>query len=140
MVTSTVHGLHVLDPVQGSVLALPIQFLILFVFFRVPLCPGLARSWHIHDPALTIVQHTRPPTHATFGMDWASAEPGHDGLVAAGQSYRGVDDNSRGSEHALGPNAWLGNGYRPTGSTLGALAICSGVGGGLGGLGGLTFF
>ena len=52
-------------------------------------------------------------------MDWESAEPGHDGLVAAPQSARGVDGNSRGSEHALAPNAHLGNGYRPTGSPLG---------------------
>ena len=44
VVASTVHGLHVLDPIQGSVLALPIQFWIFFVFFRVPLCPGLAQS------------------------------------------------------------------------------------------------
>ena len=52
-------------------------------------------------------------------MDWESAEPGHDGLVAAGQSARGVDGNSRGSEHTLVTNGWLGNGYRPTGSPLG---------------------
>ena len=52
-------------------------------------------------------------------MDWASAEPGHDGPVAAAQSYRGVDGNTCGSAHALGPNAWLGIGYKPTGSPLG---------------------
>ena len=52
-------------------------------------------------------------------MDWESAKPGHDGPVAAGQFGRGVDGNSRGSEHALEPNAWLGNGYRPAGSILG---------------------
>ena len=52
-------------------------------------------------------------------MDWESAEPVHDGLAAAAQSDHGDDDNSRGSEHALGPNAQLGNGYKPTGSTLG---------------------
>ena len=69
VVASTVHGLHVLDPIQGRVLALPIQFLILFVFFRVPFfLGGLAQSWRIHDPALTIGRHTRPQTHVTFGM------------------------------------------------------------------------
>ena len=48
-----------------------------------------------------------------------SPEPGHDGPVAVAQSYRGVDDNTCGSVHALGLHAWLGIGYKPTGSTLG---------------------
>ena len=41
VVASTVKGLHVLYPIQGGILALPIQFLIRFVFFRVPLFLGL---------------------------------------------------------------------------------------------------
>ena len=120
VVASTVHSLHVLDPIQGRVLALPIQFLIVFVFFRVPPFLGeLAQSWHIHDPVLVIGQHTRPPTHATFGTDWEeSVCSGHDGSVAGGQSARGDDDNSRGSEPALATNGQFGNGYRPTDSTL----------------------
>ena len=90
-----------LDKMQDA-----IPFLILFVFFGVPFfLGGLAQSWRIHDPALTIGQHTRPPTHVTFGKEWESTEPGHDGPAAVGQSDRGVDGNSRGSEHALGPNA-----------------------------------
>ena len=41
VVASTVRGLHVLYPIQGAILALPIQFLVPFVFFRVPLFPGV---------------------------------------------------------------------------------------------------
>ena len=119
VVASTVHGLHVLDPIQGRVLALPIPFLMLFVFLWVSLCPGLARFWYIHALAPILGPHTRPPTHATFGRDWVSPEPRHDGPAAAAQSYRGVDDSICGSAPALGLNAWLGTGYRPTDSTLG---------------------
>ena len=121
VVASTVHGFHVLDPIRGGIQALPIQFLIYFVLFRVPLffLGGLAQSWHIHALAPTIGRHTRPPTHVTFGMDWASVCSGHDGPAAAAQSARGVDGNSRGRGDALGPNVWLGNGDRPAGSTLG---------------------
>ena len=121
VVASTVHGLHVLDAIHRGILTLPIQFLLLFfVFFRVPFfLGGPVQSWHIHDPTPVLGQHTRLPTPATFGMGWESAEPGHDGPVAAGQSGRGDDGNSRGSERVLGPNAWLGTGYRPTGSILG---------------------
>ena len=120
VVASTVKGFHVLDPVDGSILTFTIQLLISFVFFRVPLFPGgLAQSWRIHDPVLVIGQHTRLPTHATFGTDWASVCSGHDGSVAAGQYGHGVDDNNRGSQPALAPNDQLGNGYRPTDSTLG---------------------
>ena len=36
VVASTVHGLHVLDPIQGRVLALPIQFLVVVCFFQGP--------------------------------------------------------------------------------------------------------
>ena len=90
VVASTVHGLHVLDPIQGGILSLPIQFLFLF-FLRGPLGPGSARSWHIRALAPTIGRHTRPPTHATFGTDWesvGSAEPGHDGPAVAARFAR----------------------------------------------------
>ena len=73
-------------------------------------------------------------------MDWESVCSGHDGLVAAGQSVRGDDDNSRGSEHALGLNAWLGIGYRPAGSTLGLSQSLQGSGAVWVVLGGLSFF
>ena len=141
VVASTVKGFYVLDPVVGSILTFTIQLLISFVFFRVPLFSGgLAQSWRIHDPVVVIGQHTRLPTHATFGTDWEkSVCSGHDGSVAAGQYGHGVDDNNRGSQPVLVPNDQLGNGYRPVGSPR-ALAICSGVGGALGGLGGLSFF
>ena len=95
---STVHGLHVLDPIQGGILSLPIQFLFLF-FLMGPLGPGSARSWHIRALAPTIGRHTRPPTHATFGTDWesvGSAEPGHDGPAVAARFARGSADNSPG--------------------------------------------
>ena len=78
VVASTVHGLHVLDSIQGGILSLPIQFLFLF-FLLSPLGSGSARSWHIHVLIRANAQHTRPPTPATFGTDWASVEPGHDG-------------------------------------------------------------
>ena len=85
MVASTVDSFHILNPIRGGVQALPIPFLLFFASFRVPFFPGgLVRSWHIHALVLTNGQHTRRPTHATFGMDWVSAEPGHDGPVAVG--------------------------------------------------------
>ena len=52
-------------------------------------------------------------------MDWESVELGHDGLVVAGQSGRGVDGNNRGSVPALATNGPLGTGYRPVGLILG---------------------
>ena len=129
VVASTVHGLHVLDPIQGRVLALPIPFLLLFVFLRVPFfLGGLAQSWRIHDPALTIGQHTHLPMPATFGMDWESVFSGHDGPAAAARFDHGDDGNSRGSEHALATNGQLGNDYRPSGSTLGLSQSLQGSG------------
>ena len=49
VVASTVNGLHVLHPVQGGILALPIQFLIFFCFSQGPALSGagsiLAYPW-----------------------------------------------------------------------------------------------
>ena len=121
VVASTVNGLHVLHAVQGGILALPIQFLIPFVFFRVPLfLRGLAQSWRIHAPIPVIGRRTRPPTHVTFGKGLAcSDDPWHDGPSVAAQFARGSGGNSPDSGDALGSNAWLGIGYRPVGSPLG---------------------
>ena len=97
VVASTVKGLHFLYPIQGAILTLPIQFLVLFGFFRVPLFLGLAQSWRIHALIPVIGRHTRPPTHATFGKGVVrSAEPGHDGPAAVARFVRGSGDSSPG--------------------------------------------
>ena len=66
VVASTVKGLHVLYPVQGGILKLPIVLLVDLIFLGVPSL-GLAQSWRIHAPIPVIGRHTRPPTHVTFG-------------------------------------------------------------------------
>ena len=40
MVATTMHGLHVLNPIHGHVQALPIPFLLLLVFFQGPVFSG----------------------------------------------------------------------------------------------------
>ena len=120
VVASTVMGLHILYPIQGGILSLPIQFLIDFIFLGVPLFLGLAQSWRIHAPIPVIGRHIRPPTHVTFGKGLArSDDPWHDGPAVAAQFARGSGGNSPDSGGVPGPNAWLGIGYRPVGSPLG---------------------
>ena len=94
VVALTVHGLHVLDPIQGGIFSLPIQFLFLF-FLRGILGLGSARSWHIHAPIRANGRHTRPPTPATFEMA-VVAVPGHDGPAVAARFARGSAGNSPG--------------------------------------------
>ena len=82
VVASTVEGLHLLDPVHGRLLSLPVQFLLDPIFLGVPLFS--ARCGRIHALTLANGQHTRPPTLVTFGTDSRfSVEPWHVGPVAA---------------------------------------------------------
>ena len=120
VVALAMKGFHVLYPVQGGISSLPIQFLIDLIFVGVPLFPGLAQSWRIHAPIRATERHTRPPTHETFGKGLArSDESWHDGPAAAALVARGSGGNSPDSGGVLGPNAWLGIGYRPVGSPHG---------------------
>ena len=119
VVTPTVKGLHLLDPVHGRIFPLPIQFLVDLISLGVPLCfLGLAQSWRIHAPLPAIGRHTRPPTPVTFGKG-CSDEPWHDGPAAAAQCARRSGGNSLDSGCVLEPRAWLGIGYRPVGLLLG---------------------
>lgn len=125
MVAPTVKSLHVLYPVHGGILSLSIQLLDDSIFIGVPLffLGGLAQSWRIHDLTQVIERHTRLPTLVVFGKDsvWpvCSVEPRHDGPAVAVRFARGSGGNNPDSGDVLGPNAWLGNDYRPVGSPLG---------------------
>ena len=119
VVTTTVEGLHLLDPVEGRILSLPIQFLVDLIFLGVPLCfLGLARSWRIHAPIPVIGRHTRPPTPVFFGTGGSDA-PWHDGPAAAVRCDRSSCGNSPDSGCVLGPRGSLGNGGRPVRLLLG---------------------
>lgn len=125
VVAPTVKSLHVLYPVHGGILSLSIQLLDDPIFIGVPLffLGGLAQSWRIHDLTQVIERHTRLPTLVVFGKDsvWSvcSVEPRHDGPAVAVRFARGSGGNNPDSGDVLGPNAWLGNDYRPVGSPLG---------------------
>ena len=122
MITSTVKSLHVLDPVDGGILAFTIQFLVQLVFLGIPLFLFLARSGRIHAPIRVNERHTRRLVHVIFGMDFLwSHDLWHDGPAAAAQSVRGADDSSPDSGNGCGPNFWLGTANRPVGCTLGTL-------------------
>ena len=120
MVPPTVQGFHGIDPVNSSILAFPIQFLVPLIFLGIPLFLFWVRSGRIQALTPVIGKHTRQLAHATFGRDslW-SVDLWHDGPAAAVQSGHGADGNSSDSRHGCGLNFWLGTSNRPVGCTRG---------------------